>query len=82
MQRFFYYCNNAYRLVTIFFEEPFVMTEGGPLDGTISIALFIYQAGFSYSNFGYAAAASFVLFVIIIIATLIQFTLRRKQGDM
>ncbi|MED4128668.1 MULTISPECIES: carbohydrate ABC transporter permease [Shouchella] len=65
-----------------FFEEPFVMTEGGPLDGTISIALFIYQAGFSYSNFGYAAAASFVLFVIIIIATLIQFTLRRKQGDM
>ncbi|MCM2676900.1 carbohydrate ABC transporter permease [Alkalicoccobacillus plakortidis] len=64
-----------------FFEEPFVMTQGGPLDGTISIALFIYQTGFSYSNFGYAAAASFVLFIIIIIATLIQFKLRRKQED-
>lgn len=65
-----------------FFEEPFVMTQGGPLDGTISIALFIYETGFSYSNFGYAAAASFVLFVIIIIATLIQFKLRKTQEDL
>ncbi|TSB45604.1 carbohydrate ABC transporter permease [Alkalicoccobacillus porphyridii] len=64
-----------------FFEEPFVMTQGGPLDGTMSIALFIYETGFSYSNFGYAAAASFVLFIIIIIATLIQFKLRKKQED-
>ncbi len=65
-----------------FFEEPFVMTEGGPLNGTNSIALFIYQEGFQYSEFGYGAAASFVLFVIVIAATLIQFKLRKSDETM
>ncbi|GGE26212.1 sugar ABC transporter permease [Pullulanibacillus camelliae] len=64
-----------------FFEEPFVMTKGGPLNGTVSIALFIYQKGFQDSNFGYAAAGSFVLFIIIIIATLIQFKLRKSDVE-
>lgn len=62
-----------------FFEEPFVMTDGGPLNGTNSMALFIYQRGFEYNNFGYASAASFVLFIIIIIATAIQFKFRKKD---
>lgn len=29
-----------------FFEEPFVMTDGGPLEGTMSVALFVYKNGF------------------------------------
>lgn len=62
-----------------FFEEPLVMTDGGPTDGTISMALFIYQEGFRYSQFGYAAAASLVLFLFIIIATLIQFTFKKSD---
>lgn len=62
-----------------FFEEPFVMTQGGPLDGTTSAALFIYQNGFQYSKFGYAAAGSFVLFFAIIAITLIQFRLQNKE---
>ncbi|OCA85827.1 sugar ABC transporter permease [Bacillus sp. FJAT-27225] len=64
-----------------FFEEPFVMTDGGPLDGTTSVALFIYQNGFEFSNFGYAAAGSFVLFIAIIVVTLIQFKFQKKQAD-
>ncbi|MFD2627791.1 carbohydrate ABC transporter permease [Oceanobacillus kapialis] len=64
-----------------FFEEPFVMTEGGPLNGTNSLALFIYQEGFQYSEFGYGAAASFVLFIIIILATLVQFKLRKSEDN-
>ncbi|RHW43562.1 sugar ABC transporter permease [Neobacillus notoginsengisoli] len=63
-----------------FFEEPFVMTDGGPLDSTTSVALFIYKNGFEFSNFGYAAAGSFVLFIAIIVVTLIQFRLN-KQAD-
>lgn len=55
------------------------MTGGGPLDGTISMALFIYQEGFQYSKFGYAAAASTVLFAIIMIVTLAQFKLRKQE---
>ncbi|MFD2614918.1 carbohydrate ABC transporter permease [Paenibacillus gansuensis] len=64
-----------------FFEEPFIMTEGGPLDSTTSVALFIYRNGFSMSNFGYAAAGSFVLFLAIIAITLIQFRLQKKETD-
>ncbi|MFZ3577189.1 carbohydrate ABC transporter permease [Virgibacillus sp. DJP39] len=62
-----------------FFEEPYVMTQGGPLDGTISVALFIYQEGFQFSEFGYASAGSFLLFIMIIIVTLIQF--KSKKSD-
>jgi multiple sugar transport system permease protein len=64
-----------------FFEEPFVMTNGGPLDGTISMALFIYQKGFQFSEFGYAAAGSFILFVFIIIITLVQFKIRKSDTE-
>jgi len=64
-----------------FFEEPFVMTNGGPLDSTTSVALFIYRNGFQMSNFGYAAAGSFILFIAIIIITMIQFKLQNKQQD-
>ncbi|CAM4361453.1 sugar ABC transporter permease [Paenibacillus phoenicis] len=64
-----------------FFEEPFVMTKGGPLDGTISVALFIYNNGFQFSKFGYAAAGSFILFFAIILITLIQFRFQNKEAD-
>lgn len=64
-----------------FFEEPFVMTKGGPLDSTTSVALFIYRNGFQFSKFGYAAAGSFVLFITIIIVTLIQFKVQQRSND-
>lgn len=64
-----------------FFEEPLVMTKGGPLDSTMSMALLIYKNGFKNSNFGYAAAGSFVLFAIIIIATGVQFKLKKDNVE-
>ncbi|MCT4388077.1 MAG: sugar ABC transporter permease [Lentilactobacillus hilgardii] len=64
-----------------FFDEPFVMTKGGPLGSTNSVALFVYQNGFQQSNFGYAASASFVMFAAIIMVTLIQFKLQNKQQN-
>ena len=39
-----------------FFEEPFVMTNGGPLDSTISMSMYTYKQ-FGFGNYGYAAAA-------------------------
>lgn len=62
-----------------FFEEPFVMTEGGPLEGTLSVALFVYKNGFQFSEFGYAAAGSFILFFAIITLTLLQFKLQKED---
>jgi len=54
------------------FAEPYVMTQGGPLNSTLSIVLYMYQEGFRWWNMGYSAALAFVLFFIVLIITLIQ----------
>ena len=51
------------------FEEPFILTQGGPGESTLSIAYFIYRAAFTREQLGYAAAASFVLFIVLFICT-------------
>ncbi len=61
-----------------FFEEPFVMTQGGPLDSTRSIAYYVYDQ-FSFGNYGFAAAASYVLFVAIVALTAVQFRILRPK---
>ena len=55
-----------------FFEEPFVMTNGGPLDSTVSMSMFTYRQ-FGFGNYGFASATSYVLFVIIVCLTAVQF---------
>ena len=59
------------------FAEPYVMTQGGPADSTLSVALLMFQEGFRWWNLGYAAAVAFVLFLIILAGTLVQARLRR-----
>jgi multiple sugar transport system permease protein len=59
------------------FAEPYVMTQGGPSGRTLSIALLMFEEGFRWWNLGYAAAISFVLFLIILSGTLIQMCVRR-----
>lgn len=60
------------------FAEPYVMTQGGPANSTLSVALLMYHEGFRWWNMGYAAAIAFVLFAIILVATLTQLRLRRN----
>ncbi len=62
------------------FAEPYVMTQGGPLNATLSVVLLMYQQGFRWWNMGYSAAIAFVLFGIILLASLIQSRFER-QGD-
>jgi multiple sugar transport system permease protein len=57
-----------------FFEEPFVMTRGGPLDSTLSAAYYTYNQ-FGFGNYSYAAAMAYVLFVVIALVTAVQFKL-------
>ncbi len=64
-----------------FFDEPFVLTKGGPLGASTSISLFLYQKGFSASQFGYASAGTVVLFVIIAAITLLQLRARRNDAE-
>jgi multiple sugar transport system permease protein len=49
-----------------FFDEPYVLTKGGPTGSTTSISLYIYQQGFQFNEFGFASAASIILFVLIL----------------
>ncbi|CAL1241532.1 carbohydrate ABC transporter permease [Candidatus Methylocalor cossyra] len=59
------------------FAEPYVLTQGGPADGTLSVALLMFQEGFRWWNLGYAAALAFLLFLMILAGTLVQLRLRR-----
>ena len=54
------------------FSEPYVMTQGGPLNSTLSIVLLMYQQGFRWWNMGYSAALAFVLFAFILAGSLFQ----------
>ncbi len=62
-----------------FFAEPYVMTAGGPLNATLSVGLLMYKQGFRWWNMGYAAAISFVIFLVILAATSIQFAFARTR---
>ena len=55
-----------------FFEEAFVMTKGGPLDSTRSVTYFTFDQ-FGFGNYGYAAAASYLLFLAVVLLTWLQF---------
>ncbi|MFD5317368.1 carbohydrate ABC transporter permease [Streptomyces sp. NPDC127098] len=61
-----------------FFEESFVMTQGGPLDSTLSVSYFTYNQ-FGFGEYGYAAAASYVLFTVVAALSVIQFRLLRSR---
>jgi multiple sugar transport system permease protein len=60
------------------FEEPFVMTKGGPLNATMTVSYYTYNQ-FGYGNYGFAAAMSYLIFVVIAIVTAVQFRLLRER---
>jgi multiple sugar transport system permease protein len=64
-----------------FFDEPYVLTQGGPVHATTSISLYIFQEGFSYNQFGFASASSIVLFAIIAVVTVLQLRVRMSQDS-
>lgn len=64
-----------------FFDEPFVLTDGGPLGATTSASIFLYKEGFRLNQFGYASAGSIVLFAIIAVITLVQLRLRKADDE-
>lgn len=61
-----------------FFEESFVMTQGGPLNSTLSASYYVYQK-FSFGQYGISSAASYVLFVIIALVSALQFKVLRSD---
>jgi multiple sugar transport system permease protein len=62
------------------FAEPYVMTQGGPLRSTTSLVLLMYEEAFRWWRIGYGSAIAFVLFVIVLVATLLQLRLQRGES--
>jgi len=55
------------------FSKGYIMTEGGPRDSTLFYALYLYRNGFLYNNMSYASALAWVLLIIILAITALNF---------
>ncbi|MGH6616905.1 carbohydrate ABC transporter permease [Sphingomonas sp.] len=63
------------------FAEPYVMTQGGPVESTVSVLYFMFEQGFKWWNLGFATSVAFVLFVILFAITLLQLKLSQRWSD-
>jgi multiple sugar transport system permease protein len=61
------------------FAEPYVMTQGGPLQSTVSVLYFMYEEGFKWWNLGFASAIAVVLFVLMFAVTMLQLYVARMR---
>ena len=61
------------------FGQIHILTQGGPADSTNVLVYNLYRDAFQNFRTGYASAQAIVLFVIILIATLIQFSVGRRR---
>lgn len=63
------------------FEATYVMTQGGPYFATTTIAYLIYQHAFEYYQFGLASAEAFILGIVIVLVSIIQFKLMSQDVE-
>jgi len=62
------------------FAEPYVMTQGGPLQSTVSVLYLMYEEGFKWWNLGNASAVAFLLFALMTLVTAGMMRYARKRG--
>ncbi|MDE1958246.1 MAG: sugar ABC transporter permease, partial [Xanthomonadaceae bacterium] len=62
------------------FAEPYVITQGGPLQSTLSVLYLLYEQGFNWWNLGLASAIAFVLFALTLAVTWILLRFGRRRG--
>jgi multiple sugar transport system permease protein len=60
------------------FNEAYIMTDGGPNNGSLFQVYYIYLNAFRYGKMGYASSLAWALFVIILIVTLVMFRASRN----
>jgi multiple sugar transport system permease protein len=62
------------------FAEPYVMTQGEPLQSTVSVLYFMFEEGFAWWSLGRASAVAFLLFLIILGVTTLLLRFGRRRG--
>ena len=60
------------------FDQPYIMTQGGPGNATNTVVMTLYEAGFENLKFGYASAISVFLFLAVLLLTAAQFRMSRR----
>lgn len=63
------------------FAEPYVITEGGPLESTVSVLYLMYNEGFKWWNLGSASAIAFLLFVVMFVVTACMLRFGRRESE-
>ena len=56
------------------------MTQGGPVESTVSVLYFMYDQGFKWWNLGFASAVAFALFLVMVLVTALQYRFARARG--
>jgi len=77
---FFIFVMSSIRSFQVF-DQIYIMTRGGPLNTTTTIAFEIYQNGFQYYKMGYASSMSVVLLLIVGALTLVNFAYGREGSE-
>jgi multiple sugar transport system permease protein len=60
------------------FDVPFVMTGGGPANATEMIVMYLYTAAFRLQRMGVASAMGYIVFMLILVLTLVNFLMEKK----
>lgn len=60
------------------FVQPYVMTQGGPADATMTYVYLLYNKAFGWFKMGEACAMAWMLFILVILLTLLQFYFSKK----
>lgn len=63
------------------FGQSYILTGGNPAYSTLTVILYMYQQGFSQYQLGYASAVAYLLFLIVLALTLVQFRLLAPKGE-
>lgn len=63
------------------FAQPSVLTGGGPLRHTQTIAMYLYDVGFRYHKFGYASAIAVILSLIMFISSYLNFRFIKAEAE-
>jgi len=74
---FFVLITNTIAVLQIF-SEPYIMTQGGPANSTLTIVYYLYQKGFQRFQMGYGASLAWIVFALIFIITTLQFRLSNR----
>ena len=61
------------------FDEPYILTQGGPNYTTITLGEYLYDNGFTYLKFGFASALGYVMVIIIGLLSWLQFRVNKEE---